>query len=250
MRRQAPSLSVSIKCRIGVDSKDSYDELKSFISTTHQGGVHKYIIHARKCLLRGLTPKQNRDIPPLKYDVVHRLQQDFPDMTFVLNGGILNLKEAKKHMNDEGYIHEDSSMLLPSVHGVMIGRAAFNTPLLFTTADSEIYGVADPCLTRREILERYMEYCDFILSDEGPSRLSSIGATQKVSTQVLLNAMRNVTMGMRGNARFRQALNDIYVKKVRELNSLTPDARTIIEGAMIQLQDHELDAPLGNPEPK
>ena len=76
---------VTVKCRLGVDNKDSYDELCLFLRSCNAGGVRKFVMHSRKCILKGLTTKQNRGIPPLRYDVVHRLMVDFPDLTFVLN---------------------------------------------------------------------------------------------------------------------------------------------------------------------
>ena len=96
MQRRS-SKPITIKCRIGVDNKDSYEELCHFIQQTHLGGVQKFVIHSRKCFLKGLSTKQNRDVPPLKYDIVHRLVHDFPDLTFILNGGIMNFEEAKSH---------------------------------------------------------------------------------------------------------------------------------------------------------
>lgn len=85
MQRKS-NLPVTVKCRIGVDNVESYEELSSFIQTVSLGGVNKFVIHARKCLLNGLTTKQNREVPPLKYEVVHKLVEDFPDLKFVLNG--------------------------------------------------------------------------------------------------------------------------------------------------------------------
>lgn len=178
------SVPVTVKCRLGVDDHDSYEELTHFIDTVRSGGVNKFIIHARKCLLNGLTTKQNRDIPPLRYEVVHRLVQDFPDLTFVLNGGVRSLVEAEEQLcvcPPMSQASDITSASLPaalapstscSLHGVMIGRAAFSNPLMLSTIDSQFYGVSDPCLTRRGILERYINYCERIQSEEfGPVKI-------------------------------------------------------------------------------
>eukprot|EP01035_Chromulina_nebulosa_P002734 gene2734-3723_t len=153
------SIPVTVKCRIGADDMDSYEELTRFISEAHQGGANKFIIHSRKCLLSGLTTKQNREVPPLRYEVVHRLVRDFPELKFVLNGGINTLADAQLHMDPAGYRFEEES--LPAVHGVMIGRAAYSNPLLLCNVDSVFYGEKDPCLSRRQILQRYIEYCEW-----------------------------------------------------------------------------------------
>jgi len=148
-------LPVSVKCRIGVDDVESYESLQKFIYTVSQSGVRKFIVHARKCLLTGLTTKQNRDIPPLKYEVVHKLVEDFPGYQFVLNGGVLDFESAEAHLNSGQYDWEGVKVSLPPAAGVMISRAVYNNPLLFATADSSFFGVRDPCLSRREIIERY-----------------------------------------------------------------------------------------------
>jgi tRNA-dihydrouridine synthase A len=134
------SKPITVKCRIGADNRDSYEELQEFIMAAHSGGVNKFIIHSRKCILKGLTTKQNREIPPLKYEVVHRLCRDFPELTFVLNGGITTFAQAQTHLDPSGYHHaysvdgidgtEGNRMVevLPPVHGCMIGRQAWSHP--------------------------------------------------------------------------------------------------------------------------
>ena len=207
------SIPITVKCRIGADDQDSYAELLNFIRAASAGGAQKFVIHSRKCFLNGLSTKQNRDVPPLKYEVVHSLVSEFPELTFILNGGIQTFCDAKSHLSSSGYqySHDDlpsakgsgcvdlpiktwgeferagevqhSSVQLPAVHGVMIGRSAFSNPLLFATADSTFYGVKDPCLTRREIVARYIDYCEWAQSELGPSRPMGHGAgSQTVST--------------------------------------------------------------------
>lgn len=259
------SLPVTVKCRLGVDDADSYPELTQFIRSAHEGGTSKFIIHARKCLLNGLSTKQNRDIPPLHYDVVHRLVRDFPGFMFVLNGGIQTFEQGVQHFNSYEYADmvvgqpivstfsgDDAATLqsvrietieqLPGVHGVMIGRAAYNNPLMFATADSTFHGVSDPCLSRRQILERYMTYCDWAQSDAGPKRTVK-GKDQSVSTMSLLNSMRNIIHGIKNVAQFRQILNDEYMRLVKQ--NTHPSTREIIEKAMEAVLEEDLDAPLG-----
>eukprot|EP01041_Mallomonas_annulata_P011402 gene11402-23855_t len=233
------SVPVTVKCRIGVDKKDSYEDLCEFIHTVSHAGVKKFVIHARKCILRGLTPKQNRDVPPLKYEIPHRLARDFPDLKFVLNGGINSFEEVDVHLQEyEG---------LPAVNGCMIGRAAFNNPFLFATADSTYFDRADPCLSRRSVVERYLDYCDLMQSAAGPQR-SKPGRTQQMSTSFLLRALQNMFVGCQGNNRYRVAMNDLYIEKVRG-GDPNPAPREIVERALEQIRESELDACHGNREP-
>ena len=265
------SIPVSVKCRIGADEMDSYDELTNFIRTVSSGGVKKFVVHARKCLLNGLSPKQNRDIPPLRYEVVHRLVEDFPELKFVINGGISTFEQAKEHLdNDYSYQmetaqsstnvlmynkmlknglnpsrygvfklpdnDEDSNSdtpvplyeTLPAVHGVMIGRAAYTNPSMFASADSEFFGVNDQGLSRREVLDRYCDYCEWAQSDEGP-RYTVKGKTMVVNTAVLLNGMRNIMHGLPLQQKYRVALNDIYMQKIKGINAdPNPNVREVV----------------------
>eukprot|EP01039_Chlorochromonas_danica_P004029 gene4029-4407_t len=138
----------TIKCRIGVDQQDSYDELVRFIDiVSRQGEVQHFIVHARKALLgKKFTPADNRRIPPLKYDYVHRLVKDFPHLQFTINGGIETIDQAKEQIE------------LYGVHGVMVGRAVTSNPFHWRHVDSKLYGQSDTGLTRRQLLEDYMEY--------------------------------------------------------------------------------------------
>ncbi len=226
MQRRS-SKPITVKCRIGADDKVSYDDLLNFIRCANSGGVKKFVVHSRKCFLNGLTTKQNRDIPPLRYEVVHRLVKDFPDLTFVLNGGINSFDQAHVHMASDGFRSREIDELLPPVQGVMIGRMAFNNPIAFATADSEFYGVKNPGLSRRQILERYIDYCEWCQL-EGPVRILK-GRKQMVTTSVLINSMRNVICGIKHVQKFRAALNDIYVASTRGINgSPNPSPREVV----------------------
>lgn len=150
--RTTVKLPLTVKTRIGVDDHDSYSHLVRFIQEVSAAGCHTFIIHARKAWLSGLSPKENRDIPPLNYAWVYQIKRDFPQLTVVLNGGIKNLAEATAH--------------LPYVDGVMIGRAAWYTPYLFRAWDvfpSE--GEVDHHFQDKiAIVENYMPYAQAALS--------------------------------------------------------------------------------------
>ncbi len=124
--RAAVAIPVTVKTRIGIDERDSYEELVGFVATVAGTGCTSFAIHARKAWLTGLSPKQNRDVPPLRYDVAARLKADFPDLEIVLNGGIRSLDEARAHLD--------------TFDGAMIGRAAVDDPYLLAEADQVIFG--------------------------------------------------------------------------------------------------------------
>ena len=142
--KSAVSIPVTVKTRIGIDDQDSYEALAAFIHTVSSHGCDTVIVHARKAWLTGLSPKQNRDVPPLRYDIVRRLKQDFPALTIVLNGGVTSLAQAREH--------------LTALDGVMIGREAYHNPYMLAGADSGIFGDHGSARTRREIVEAYLPY--------------------------------------------------------------------------------------------
>jgi len=144
----AVSLPVTVKTRIGIDDRDSYEELQHFIDLNVRAGCRHFIIHARKAWLQGLSPKQNRTVPPLHYDTVYRLKQDFPEIGFTLNGGVETLTQASAHLG--------------IVDGVMIGRQAYHDPWLLRRVDGELFGDDDSGLpaTRLETVERFMPYIE------------------------------------------------------------------------------------------
>jgi tRNA-dihydrouridine synthase A len=138
----AAQIPVTVKHRIGIDQRDSYAELCDFVGTVAQAGCEVFIVHARKAWLSGLSPKENRDIPPLRYEVAHQLKQDFPVLQFVINGGVATLEETEH--------------FLQRLDGVMIGREAYGNPWLLAEADRRIFGVAPRFETRREVLEAFL----------------------------------------------------------------------------------------------
>lgn len=152
--RDATALPVTVKHRIGIDDLDSHDHLRRFIDTVAAGGCDTFIIHARKAWLQGLSPKQNREIPPLRHDVVQRIKREYPHLTIVLNGGLKSMGEC--------------AGLLGSVDGCMVGRAAYETPYVMAEADSLIYGDAAQPPTRRQAVERFLPYVEARLAEGVP----------------------------------------------------------------------------------
>ena len=139
-------IPVTIKTRIGIDDNDSYDFLMSFIEVVSNGGCDTFIIHARKAILQGLSPKENRNIPPLNYERVHEIKRNFPKLNIVINGGFSEIKQIIKQ--------------LEHVDGVMIGRAAYQNPFLLKEIDSLIFNDPKPQLTRLSVLREYKTYAE------------------------------------------------------------------------------------------
>ncbi len=139
-------LPITVKHRIGVDNFDSYEFLYDFIGTVSDVGCKTFIIHARKAWLKGLSPKQNREIPELNYDRVYQLKNDFPDLEIVINGGISSIEDSINH--------------LKVLDGVMVGREAYTNPYLLAEVDQKIYGQDKPIIKREEIAEKFCEYID------------------------------------------------------------------------------------------
>jgi len=153
------SIPVTVKCRIGIDDMESYQSLEHFINIVAQGGCERFIVHARKAWLKGLSPKQNREIPPLKYDYVHRLKSEKPDLNIVINGGIKTIETVQQQLD--------------FVDGVMIGREAYNNPYMLASVDQGVYQDADAVLKSRE--EIVYQMCDYIDAEvAGGTRLHSI----------------------------------------------------------------------------
>jgi tRNA-dihydrouridine synthase A len=140
--RAAVSIPVSVKCRIGVDEQDAYADLQRFVELQVAAGLSVLIVHARKAWLRGLSPRENREIPPLDYPRVYRLKRDFPGLVVVINGGIVDLSEALAH--------------LAEVDGVMLGRAAYHDPYLLARLEQALYGT--PLPERSLVLRRLEPY--------------------------------------------------------------------------------------------
>ncbi len=142
--RKAVSIPVTVKHRIGIDQDDSYETLQRFVAIVSEAGCETFIMHARNAWLQGLSPKENREIPPLRYEVVHRLKQDFPDLEIIINGGIKSLDEAEQQ--------------LQLLDGVMIGREAYQNPWILAEADRRLFGDDHPIPTKHQIIEQLMPF--------------------------------------------------------------------------------------------
>jgi tRNA-dihydrouridine synthase A len=142
--RDAVSVPVTVKCRIGVDDQDDYAGLQHFTETMLDAGVQVMTVHARKAWLQGLSPKENREIPPLDYARVYRLKREFPQLTVVINGGISTVEQVLAHLDQ--------------VDGVMLGRAAYHDPYLLARIETALYG--QPLPTRDEVLAHLQPYVE------------------------------------------------------------------------------------------
>jgi tRNA-dihydrouridine synthase A len=176
--QQTVNIPVTVKCRIGVDENTSYENLSKFISRITSRGLETVIIHARIALLKGLSPKQNRTVPPLNYDYVYRIKQQFPDLTIVINGGIESVDQSLEH--------------LKHVDGVMIGRAVWNNPWLLHELQQNLF--SSPIENSRDkVLKQYQDYCEGQL-------------LQGVKLHWLLSPILNLYHGLAGNKKWKNYL--------------------------------------------
>jgi tRNA-dihydrouridine synthase A len=180
--RDVVSIDVTVKHRIGIDEIDSYDFVRDFVGVVAQAGCKTFIVHARNAVLKGLSPKENREIPPLRYERAYQLKKDFPELEIIINGGIKDLSEIDEH--------------LKHVDGVMLGRQAYHHPFLMAEFDARYYGDTAAPRTRSEIIHAMLPYVDAQLEAGGP-RLNSI-------TRHMLGLMA----GLPGARIFRQRLSD------------------------------------------
>jgi len=144
--RAAVAIPVTVKTRIGIDERDSYAELVDFVGRVAAGGCETFIVHARKAWLSGLSPKENREIPPLRYEVVHQLKQDFPHLTLILNGGLTTLDQVAEQLRQ--------------VDGVMIGRAAYENPSVLAGVDHRFFGSSEPLLAGHQVVQAFIPYIE------------------------------------------------------------------------------------------
>lgn len=142
----AVAIPVTVKTRIGIDERDSYEELAEFVGRVGGGGCRTFIIHARKAWLKGLSPKENREVPPLRYNVAARLKADFPAFEIVLNGGIMDLQACIEH--------------LKTFDGVMLGRSVYHNPYILAEADGLLFGDSHPVPSRHDILDAFLPYVE------------------------------------------------------------------------------------------
>ena len=143
--QEVTSIPITIKCRIGVNDRDDINFLNEFVAKILNPNLKTIIVHARVAILKGLTPRQNRQIPPLKYENVYQLKREFPELEVVINGGIKDVDESLEHLNE--------------VDGVMLGRSAYDNPMIVSNVDSKIFNQVDLGNNRQTVLREYLQYC-------------------------------------------------------------------------------------------
>ena len=149
--RESVQVPVTVKCRIGIDDQDDYAFLERFVATVREAGVDTFIVHARKAFLQGLSPKENREVPPLRYEVPLQLKQEHPDLVVVLNGGLKTVAQVRDW--------------LPRFDGVMLGRQAYHEPYLLAELQREFVDPAAAMPTRESIVARYADYVERMLAE-------------------------------------------------------------------------------------
>jgi tRNA-dihydrouridine synthase A len=148
------TIPVTVKCRTGIDKMEDYSSLDEFVGRVAEAGCSIFIIHARNAWLQGLSPKLNREIPPLKYDFVYRLKKERPGLNITINGGIKSLEESSQH--------------LKHVDGVMLGREAYHHPYILSEVDRRFYNSAEPVITRSEVVDAFIPYIEEELKNGTP----------------------------------------------------------------------------------
>lgn len=182
--RDAVAIPVTVKHRVGINDRDSYAELCDFVGQVAEAGCRSFTVHARIAILEGLSPKENREVPPLRYDVPRQLKRDFPDLEIILNGGIKTLTECHDH--------------LQTLDGVMLGREAYHNPYLLAQVDSELFDASTPVSSRHQVMQRLRPYVERHLAENG--------ALHHITRHIL-----GLGLGFPGARRFRQLLStDIH----------------------------------------
>ena len=200
--RDAVSIPVTVKHRIGINGRDSYEQLCEFVGTVRDAGCTSFTVHARIAILEGLSPKENRDIPPLRYEVAAQVKQDFPDLEFILNGGIKTLEQCQEH--------------LKTFDGVMLGREAYHNPYLLAEVDRELFGGSEPQITRAQALAQLRPYVEAHLRDGG--------SMHHITRHVL-----GLGTGFPGARKFRQLLS-VDIHKTDDPLGLLDKAGELLEG--------------------
>nr|WP_075111686.1 tRNA dihydrouridine(20/20a) synthase DusA [Noviherbaspirillum massiliense] len=183
--RDAVTIDVTVKHRIGIDNAESYDFVRDFVGIIAEAGCTTFIVHARNAILKGLSPKENREIPPLKPEYAYRLKRDFPHLEIIINGGIKMLEEIDAHLRE--------------VDGVMLGREAYHNPYLMAAFDARYYGDDAPAKSRAEVLRAMQPYIREQLARHGAAGLKLNSITRH---------MLGLMAGLPGARAFRQTLSD------------------------------------------
>lgn len=198
----AVDIPVTVKHRIGINGRDSYTELCDFVGQVREAGCRSFTVHARIAILEGLSPKENREIPPLRYDVAAQLKQDFPDLELILNGGIKTLDECKTH--------------LQTFDGVMLGREAYHNPYLLAEVDQQLFGSTAAVISRSDALAKLRPYI--------AAHLAAGGAMHHITRHVL-----GLGQGFPGARKFRQLLS-VDIHKTQDPLGLLDQASQLLQG--------------------
>jgi len=202
------NIPVTVKTRLGIDEQDSYEFLSQFVETVSSAGCKTFILHARKAWLSGLSPKENRDVPPLNYQRVYDIKADYPDLHISVNGGIKSLDEVQTH--------------LKRLDGTMLGRVVYHDPYLLASADSLIFGQTDQGLSRHEVIEAMLPYI---------SERMAVGRSLKSITRHLLGLFQ----GQPGAKAWRRYLSEqahlkgARIDVIEEALKLVPETGALIE---------------------
>ncbi len=203
----AVSVPVTVKCRIGIDDMDSYEALADFITQVSSAGCRCFIIHARIAVLEGLSPKQNREIPPLNYQRVYDIKANFPQLEIIINGGILSLDDAQQHLS--------------KVDGVMVGREAYQNPYFLALVDREFFGKGGEIPGRLQILENLLPY----VSNE----LQQGTALRHIARHIL-----GLFHGQPGGRQFRRHLSTYAYRENADINVLKTAKQLVQQQMEIQ----------------
>jgi tRNA-dihydrouridine synthase A len=196
----AVDLPVTVKHRIGIDQDESYEFVRDFIGTVSEAGCRVFLVHARNAWLKGLSPKENREVPPLRYETVHRLKRDFPGLLFAVNGGVTTAQQVTEQLG--------------LTDGVMVGREAYHNPWWLSQWDSAFYGEPEAGLTREWVEEQMTDYMVREQKERGT-------AWSSIARHML--GLRN---GLPGARRWRQVWSDHKLKELhpRDVMALAHDA--------------------------
>lgn len=200
--RDTVGIEVTVKHRIGINGRDSYAELCDFVGQVAEAGCRSFTVHARIAILEGLSPKENRDVPPLRYEIAAQLKEDFPHLEIILNGGIKTLDECEAH--------------LQRFDGVMLGREAYHNPYLLAQVDARLFGSTEPIISRAEALARMRPYIQ--------QHLQGGGAMHHITRHML-----GLGQGFPGARRFRQLLS-VDIHKCKDPLALLDQAGSLLEG--------------------
>lgn len=212
--RDAVEIPITVKMRTGVDDLDSYDHFSSFVNTVASSGCKTFVVHARKAWLKGLSPKENRTIPPLNYETVYRLKKELNDLTIIINGGIETMADCHQH--------------LTQVDGVMLGRAAYQNPWILTEVDHTLFDQTPMQLDRADLIRSFFPYIEKQLSDD-------------VFLKHMTRHLMGYFMGQPGARKWRQTLSEKAVKKNAGIE-IIEEALTHIAFEQERVSDRQIES--------